>query len=183
MLRRSAAGLTALLLLAGLPASAPRAATQGLAGTASTGEIGLIAELPRLIRISGVNDLDLGTWTGTGARTRAMPHRVCTNAPDQLFSITATGSGTGGAFELAYGPAVLAYELEYRDRNTSPWAVLQPNVALAGQRGQAPTASASFCPDSGAQPQRLRVRIRRPAFLAAPAGAYSGILALLVAPD
>ena len=147
MLRRSAAGLTALLLLAGVPASAPRAATQGSVGSTSAGQIALRAQLSSLIRITGLDDINLGTWAGGGGRSQTMNHRVCTNAPGQLFSVTATGSGPGGAFELANGAATLSYLLEYR-AGPGGWTPLLPNVPLAGRRGQGAASGPTICPTS-----------------------------------
>jgi hypothetical protein len=183
MLRRPAAGLLVMLLSTGLPAAA-RAATEGTTGASSTGSVALTAALPGLIRITGVDDVNLGRWTGGGDRSVTMRHRVCTNSAGNRFSVTATGDGPAGAFQLADGAATLAYDLRYNDGFPPGGAVaLSPGVPLASQRGLAPSGSGPMCGPSGPQNQRLLVRVRRAAFLAAPAGVYRGTLTLLVAPD
>ena len=56
-------GLGGIIALAG---SSAWAATQGSVGTTSTGTVGLTVTIGTLARISDLDDLDLGNFTGSG---------------------------------------------------------------------------------------------------------------------
>ena len=100
--------IAALVAVVGLAATATLpalAATQGTAGATSNGSFSITITVPSLARISSLNDISLGSWTG---------------------------SGTGGAFTLQNGAKLLPYTVDYKDTGGTFDAVTAGNT-LTGQ--------------------------------------------------
>ena len=135
--RRIVASALSLLLFA-LPASG---AVQGGSGPQSTGtvDINLISGL--LVRISGLDDLPLGQWSGTG--DLAGDDNFCIGRTgvgffvQNSYQIRAQGDGVPGdpsAFVLRNGPRTISYNAFFNDQaGTANRQPLTPGVALTGQ--------------------------------------------------
>ena len=126
--------------------------------------------------INKLDDLNFGAWSGSGNMTQTSKHCVASTAPGNLYSITISGDGAGGAFTLGSGPGTLPYVVSYRDDQGSAWNQIQSGVTLFNQAGRSNTSN---CPS---QKQEVRVQFMANDLAAAPAGAYSGTLTLLVGP-
>ena len=85
------------------------------------------------VLISGLSDLQLGSWSGFGDLEGSDEHCVFAR-PGGRFAIAASGTGSGGAFVLQNGPGTLPFRVDYDDG--SGWSQLDPGVPLAGQRGE-----------------------------------------------
>lgn len=93
--------------------------------------------------------------------------------------MTASGSGASNAFTLASGSNSLAYSVFYNDASsTTGEAAVTAGTVLSGQSG-ANTTSVNC---GGGSNANFHVRIAESNLLAAPAGAYTGILTLFVEP-
>ena len=135
---RPHAALTAALALLASPAVA---ATQGTIGSTSTGSLGLALTIPSLVRITQVDDIALGNWTGAGALQGA--DSLCVFSTTRRYRVTATGSGAGGAFELAGGATVLPYAVQWRDvAGATSGAAMTAGTAL---NGQASATNSTIC--------------------------------------
>jgi hypothetical protein len=104
--KRTAGMLAAAISLLGFVTTA-QAATQGTAGTTSTGTVVINASIAARVAISNLNDLtfadsDFAPVIGTGGSVQKTDN-VCTwsNNADRSYFITASGSGAANAFTLA----------------------------------------------------------------------------------
>jgi hypothetical protein len=169
----------ALFLLA--QGSAANAARQGEIGATSTGSITISVSVAPRARISGLQDIEFGpTDPATGAR-RAQTLCVWSNSPAGSYSLTAAGSGPGGAFELSSGRRTVNYSVE--------WATSAGQTAGRSLSGGATrtnlqaTATGADCAE-GAGSASLAVALSPTQLAAAePGSAYSGALTLIVSPQ
>jgi hypothetical protein len=130
--------------------------------------------------ISGLSDLQLGTWSGFGDVEGAVDH--CVLGPEGgRYAVEGTGIGSGGAFVLQNGPGTLPFQVDYDDG--SGWSQLDPGVPLTGQRGAPNQNQFQRCLNGQQPPQRVRVRILAQDLSAAVAGSYGGSLTLLITPE
>ena len=105
MLQSRATKLPALALATALAAGAAAApvlaAQQGTLGTSSTGVANITLVKNALYRVTNIQDFVFSSWTGQTLRAE---NELCVYSSAGLsYRITATGSGTGGAFQLTNG--------------------------------------------------------------------------------
>jgi hypothetical protein len=132
-------------------------------------------------RISGLSDVAFGAIGNLSIDQRSS-QSLClyTSSAGGGYSITATGSGAGGAFTLDSGGSTLAYEVEWADSpGLATGSALSAGSPLAGQVSAANNQNCSPAPATTAS---LIVVLRASALGSATTGAYSGTLSLLVAP-
>ncbi|MFO0989289.1 MAG: hypothetical protein U1F37_18320 [Alphaproteobacteria bacterium] len=172
---RLAAGLSLAALLGAAPALA---ATQGTVGSTSTGSVTINATVPNLVRITNLDDINLGTWSGSGDMTGS--DNVCVWSTTRKYNITATGSGAAGAFTLSDGGTnTVAYSVQWAQTSgASTGTALTSGTALTAQNT---STTSTTC--SGGSNSTLIVKILDAALQAAPAASYSGTLTLVVAPE
>lgn len=153
------------------------AATDGTVGATSTGTATISVTLPKLVRIRGMRDFAFGTYTGTGALTDNENINVSSNYTG-TYSVTGRGSGAAFAFTLTDGSNLIPYSVAYNDATgTSGQAALTTNVALTGQTGIVkPLGTAT---DNA----NYQVDITEANLQAVDAGAYSGVLSLIITPE
>lgn len=155
------------------------AATDGTVGATSTGSVSISATIPNLARITALNDIALGTWSGTGALAGS-DNAICVWSSTGGYSLTATGSGAGGAFTLASGGNTVAYAVEWAQTGgASSGTAVTTGSALTGQTTNATSTSCASGPASTAG---VFVSVPEANLSAAPAGTYTGTLTLLVTP-
>lgn len=158
--------------------TAATAATDGTVGPNSTGTLLITAEVPNLVRITGLTDLDLGIWDGVNPMSGNDDACVWTTTGG--YNITATGSGAAGAFTLASGGNILAYTVQWDDTaGQTTGTGLTSGNALAGQTS---AATSTTCAVSGLNSSVI-VNISNADLATAPAGTYTGTLTLVVAPE
>lgn len=80
--------LIALLYIPG--AKGAEAATNGSLGLTSTGSTVVTVIIPNIFKISGVNDLTLGTYSGTGTMTGNQDLCIYTNRETGSYRVTVT---------------------------------------------------------------------------------------------
>lgn len=167
-------------LLVAAPAAA---STQGSFGATSTGSLTINASVPGRVRISGLSDVTFSNVDPSVDATDAQNVCVWSNTSTRGYSITATGSGTGGAFTLASGalPAVpYAVEWALSSGQTSGTS-LAAATALTGQTSTAINQDCSAGPSASAS---LVVSIASATLQSMSAGVtYNGTLTLVVAPE
>jgi hypothetical protein len=130
--------------------------------------------------ISGLSDLNFGSWSGIGDLQGEVEH--CVLGPrGGRFAIETTGDGPGGAFVLDGGPASLPFQVDYDDG--SGWSQMDPGVPLTGQRGSANQNQFQRCLNGSRPPERVRVSVLAQDLAGAVAGSYGGTLTLLVTPE
>lgn len=135
------------------------------------------------VRITGLSDVSFGTISSL-TLDLVQSESICVYAkspPANNYSITASGSGPGGAFVLNSPSGTLPFEVQWSDTpGQTSGSQLIANQALGGQHS---TASADDCSSGPASTASLIVILRSAALGAAFSGTYTGTLNLLVAPQ
>ena len=179
LVNKAASVALSAALLAGTAAYPAFAATQGSVGATSTGTSTVTVTVASLARVTAVDDMDLGTWSGSGALSTS--DDVCIWTTGGGYSITADGDGQGGAFELAQGQDTIAYSVKWAATAGDPNGTsLTAGTALTGQ---STSATSSDCNAGANLTATVAVEIAEGDLSSAPSGAYSGVLTLVVAPE
>jgi hypothetical protein len=170
-------------LFIALPVSAAHASTQGSLGATSTGSVSINASVPNRAQITGLSDVSFANADPTVAASNAQSVCVWSNTSTKGYSITASGSGTSGAFTLASGtlPAV-PYSVQWSQSSgqTSGTAVTK-SVALTGQVSTATRPACSAAPATSAS---LVIGIAATDLQGMASNtSYTGTLTLVVAPE
>ena len=133
-------------------------------------------------RITKLTDVAFGTIANfVTDLSNAQSICVYSTGTSSRYHVTATGSGAGGAFTLASGSNLLAYEVQWNaSPNQTTGNALNAGIALTGLTS---TATASACGSGPSTSASLIMIIRTGALSAATAGVYSGTLTLLIAPN
>ena len=156
------------------------AASQGSVGATSTGSVDIDLTVPQLARISALNDIALGTWTGTGGLSGS--DSLCVWTTTGAYNVTATGSGAGGAFTLDDGSGgTLAYAVEWAD--TAAAGAGSAMTAGAALNGQNAAATSTTCNGGANLDATVLVDVIEADLAAASYGNYTGTLTLVVAPE
>lgn len=128
-----------------------------------------------LIRISGLDPINLGTFDGVSDSRGGDDFCVYSNNASGIYSVTAYGQGPGGDLLLSDGGHNVPYVLEYDD-----------GAGFAPQPANTPITRANAhagAPDcGGASNAAIRVTVGAATLRDAPAGTYADELVLVVAP-
>ena len=134
-------------------------------------------------QISDLADVDFGTIISSVDQTNSQNVSICSfqNKPHATaYSVTAVGSGPGGAFELSNGAASLPYDVQWSDSTSQTGGtMLQAAVAAAGFGNGADGFQCSAQPDTAS----LTVTVRAASLTSAMAGSYSGTLQITIVPQ
>ena len=156
------------------------AATDGTLGTTSTGTSVITVTIPELILITGLADISFGTYGGTGDLNGNDDICIYTNKAAGTYGVTATGDGAASAFTITDGSNTIAYNVYFNDvSGTTGETQLITNTANTSQTGA--NTSSQNC--GGGANANFHVEMLEANLQAAPAGAYSGTLTLVVAPQ
>ena len=176
------AGLAAAGLACAAMAAPASAATQGSLGATSTGNITITVSVPSRVQITGLTDVAFTNVDPTATATNAQSNCVWSNTATKGYTITATGSGTSGAFTLASGSLTpVSYSVQWN----------QSTGQTSGTALTASTASSTFnstattptCTTAPATSSSLVVSISSAQLLnMASLTTYTGTLTLLVSP-
>ena len=145
------------------------ALTQGTTGTSSEGSLSIQLSIPPLVRIQGLQDIDLGSYPGTGNLLGFSDACVQRNGKG-TYSVSASSLNM---FTLVGGVS-LAYGLTWGGQP------LGLGVVLGGQVPDA-TALRGICGNSASN--RVGVKMLATDLQAAPPGMYTDVLTLMVQPD
>ncbi len=155
------------------------AATDGSLGLTSTGTADLEVEIDELMLISGMADLNFGTWTGSGDLNQNENICVYTNQASGNYTVTATGDGAGSAFTLTDGSNTLPYNVYFNDVSGMAGEVALTATTANTAQGGAHTTSQTC---GGGNNANYHVEIEDTALAAVPSGTYSGTLTIVVEP-
>lgn len=156
-------------------------------GCLLTGILALLMGLPtaaqaQQVRISRLTNVGFGTITALGTDQRRT-RNVCvySSAAGGRYSITARGNGAANAFTIASGARTIPYEVQWAQTSgQTVGTALSSGVALTGQTSAAVNSGCTLAPTRTAT---LIVILRGANLASATAGAYSGVLTLVVAPN
>lgn len=172
-------GCTIWVATAATPASA---STQGTLGATSTGSISISVSVANRAQITGLSDVTFTNIDPATAASAAQNNCVWSNTATRGYSITATGSGTSGAFTLANGASTVPYSVQWSQTSgQSTGTALTAGTALTGL---ATTAANSTCSTSPSTTFSLIVTISAPSLQSmVSATTYTGSLTLIVTPQ
>jgi len=132
------------------------------------------------VRVTGLTDVAFGSLTD-GDVVRAQNLCAFSSTSTKGYRVTASGSGSSGAFTLANGGSTLAYEVQWNKlTGQTAGTSLSPNVALTGQTS---AATQQQCNSGPATSASLILIVRGTSAGAAAGGNYSGTLTLLIGPE
>jgi hypothetical protein len=178
MMNKVAAVALSATMLAGTAISPAMAATNGSVGATSTGSSTITAVVGSLVRVTAVDDIDLGSWTGSG--DLQAQDDVCIWTTTGGYNVTATGNGGGGSdFSLTNGSDTLTYAVKWADESSGLTA-LSTGAALTGQQSN---ATSTDCNAGANLSATVAVEITETALSGADSGSYSGVLTLVIAPE
>jgi hypothetical protein len=134
------------------------------------------------VRITKLADVDFATVANLGAdQTRTQSVCAFSSTTGGRYRVTASGSGSGGAFTLASGARTLAYEVQWNSAPGQATGIsLSSNVARGGFTSAARNQQ---CTSGDATTASLIVVLRAAQLSAASAGAYTGTLSIILAPE
>jgi hypothetical protein len=170
------------LAAAGLAAAgAADAAQQGEMGATSSGSVGISLSVAPRARISGLKDISVSDADPASNLRTAQTVCVWSNSPAGAYTLTAGGSGSGGAFELAGGQQTLAYSVEWAQGAGQASGQTLPGGQTATSLQAA--ATQSDC-GSGTGSASLVVAFNSDQLAAVqPDTAYTGALTLTISPQ
>ncbi|WP_174291546.1 hypothetical protein [Sphingomonas bacterium] len=166
----------------GLTATPALASTQGTLGATSTGNITITVTVPNRVQITGLNDVAFTNVDPSTTATNAQSNCVWSNTATKGYTITATGSGTSGAFTLASGALTpVAYSVQW-NQSTGQSSGTALTAATASSTFNS-TATTPTCATAPATSSSLIVSITSAQLLTmASQTSYTGTLTLLVSP-
>jgi hypothetical protein len=174
--------VTCAALLALATSSAADAATQGTLGSTSTGSVSVSASVPNRVQLTGLTDVAFTNQDPSVAASSAQNVCVWSNTSTRGYNVSASGSGSGGAFTLANGASTVPYSVEWAaSSGATSGSALASGTALTGltSTGINPTCSAG--PASSAS---LVVKLSAANLQSMQAAtSYTGSLTLVVAPE
>lgn len=159
-----------------LGAGSAVAATDGTLGATSTGNLNVILGVPDMVKITKLNDINLGTYAGVnmvGSDDVCVYHNGAST-----YNITISGTGPANALQLKNGSATatIPFTATYFD-GVSTSAVV-PAVALTN-RQNASTTSMSC---SGGTNASMNVSVQSVDIESAPVDTYTETVTMTVAP-
>jgi hypothetical protein len=181
MLNKVAAVALSAVIATGTTLAPAFAATNGSVGATSSGSATVTAFVGALVRVTAVDDLALGTWTGVGSLATA--DNVCIWTTTGGYNVTASGDGGGGSdFALSNGASgSLAYTVKWDDTaSSSTLTTMTTGTALTGQVSG---ANSTDCNAGANLSATVAVEIAEADLTAADSGSYSGVLTLVIAPE
>jgi len=144
------------------------------------------AEAANQVRISALSDVTFGTVPSVTSDT-VRSQNICLYAktpPNNSYRITASGSGSGGAFLLTSGSDVLPYDVQWADTSGQTTGnQLISNQPLTAQQSSVGAGDPGDCSKGPANSASLIIILRSAALAAAASGTYNGTLTLLVAAE
>jgi hypothetical protein len=169
-------------LLAGGLDSGAFAATQGTLGSTSTGSLSISASVPNRIQLTGLTDVAFTNQDPSSTASNAQNVCVWANTSTKGYNVTATGSGTSGAFTLANGAATVPYSVQWSaSSGAAAGSALAAGTALTGLVSTATSPTCSAGPASSAS---LIVSLSSTNLQSMQAAtSYTGTLTLVVAPE
>jgi hypothetical protein len=177
--RRATIAAACAALLAG---SAGATATQGSLGATSTGSITITASVAARAQITGLTDVTFNAIDPMTAATAAQNNCVWTNTLNGGYSITATGSGTSGAFTLTNSTATVPYSVQRA--STTGQSSGPALTAGTAKTGMTSTATSPTCSSAPLTTSSLIIGIAPTNLINMTANTtYTGTLSLLVTPQ
>ncbi len=176
-------GLALLAATSALVAVPVAASTQGSVGATSTGSVAITVSVPNRVQITGLTDIDFSNHDPLTQATASQSNCVWSNTATKGYTITATGSGTAGAFTLA-SAALTPVNYTVLWNQTAAQTTGTALTAATASTGFVSTATRPGCTQAPSTSSSLTVQIA-PGEMQNMASLtnYTGTLTLLVNPQ
>ena len=180
LLTSARAASVALFCVGTVLAAPASAATQGALGATSTGSVLVTVSVPNRVQITGLSDITLTEVDPNAEAVRSQNNCVWSNTATKGYTITASGSGAGGAFTLA-APSLTAVAYDVKWSATSGATT---GTTLAAGAPSANYVSTALIPGCGlGSSSSMTVSIAAAQLQTMSSGSnYTGTLTLLVNP-
>lgn len=101
----------------------------------SIGELEMAIEVTELVKLSGLDDLYFSKWDNQSQMAQSDDICIYSNSAMGAYSVTARGSGAGGAFVVDDGVNKVNYQVYWQDQieSTSMGSKLEPNINAYNQ--------------------------------------------------
>jgi hypothetical protein len=170
-----------VLSLSVLAFDSASAATQGNIGNTSTGALSISLSVPKLARISKLDDITLGLWSGSGDLSGS-DSSICVWTNSGVYSVTAkTENNSGNKFNLrSQEGKLIPYQVQWaQSGNQTSGQQMTPDSPLTGQNTNAESSDCSQGPEATAG---LFVKVSEATLSVAGDGSYTDALTLVIAP-
>lgn len=185
----AAAAVTGFLICGA--GTAALAATQGTAQLgSSTGTVDVVVTTGLVARISGLNDIDLGTWSGTGDLSGS--DDLCIGRSgvglfaNGAYRVRLDGDGDPSdihAFTLTNGTHLLYYNVAFNDGTGTGGTPVTGGVMLGGQNGFGFWQFLNLLFDCAVDNANIEVTIPANELQSVPGGNYTGTLTVVLIPE
>jgi spore coat protein U-like protein len=156
-----------------------QAAQDGPLASTSGGEYSMSLDIPNLVKVSGIADLNFGSYSGIGSATQSDDVCVYTNNTNGQYRVTARGSGTAFAFTVANGAHLIPYTVRWNNSTgTGGNFSLSTNTQSSTLTGGNSTSQSC----GGGANANFEVSMAQAALLNVPAGTYTGVITLIIDP-
>ncbi len=167
------------------------AATQGTTTPgSSTGSVDVVVTTGLVARVSGLNDIDLGTWSGTGDLTGS--DNLCIGRSgvglfaNGAYRVRLDGDGDASdvnAFTLSNGTDLLYYNVAFNDNTGVGGTPVTGGVMLNAQSGFGFWQFLNVLFGCAVNNANIEVSIPAAELLSVPAGNYTGTLTVVLIPE
>lgn len=167
------------------------AATQGnTALGSSTGSVDVVVTTGLVTRISGLNDINLGTWSGTGDMSGS--DDLCIGRSgvglfaNGAYRVRLDGDGDASdinAFTLTNGTDLLYYDVAFNDATGAGGTPVTGGVMLNAQTGFGFWQFLNVLFGCAVNNANIEVSIPAAELLSVPAGNYTGTLTVVLIPE
>lgn len=172
---------SALALASALSLTLPaQAATQGSIGATSTGTVSITATVPNRALITSLTDVSFTNADPSVAASSSQGPCVWSNTSTRNYKVTATGSGTAGAFTIANGASVIPYSVGWA--NSAGATSLTALSAGTASASLASNATNITCSGSGNSTLQVSIGASDLQNMVAT-NSYTGTLTLVVQPQ
>lgn len=178
--RALAAMPLAALAATAILASPAHAAGQGSIGATSTGSVAITATVPNRALITSLTDVTFTNADPSVAATSSQGPCVWSNTSTRNYTITASGSGTAGAFTIASGAATIPYSVGWA--NSANASSLTALTAGSASSAVASNATNISCGGSGNSTLKVTIGASDLQNMVAT-NSYTGTLTLVVTPQ
>ena len=156
------------------------AASDGSLDTTSTGDTFITLSIANLVRISGVADLNFGTYSGSGDISRDDDVCIWTNHSAGNYKVLAQGDGDSHAFTVkTLGEETIAYSVRWNNSTRTTGNSQLTADQLSDDFSGASTTS-STC--GGGSTANFQVLFAQDDLLSVRPGTYTGVLKFIISP-
>ena len=132
-------------------------------------------------KVSGLADVPLGTWGGTGDLTSN--YTMCVyvqNDNESNYDVTGTGTGTGSAYIVTSGTNDISVSVAFEESGAPGFIGLSETIPTVFMN---PHTTDENCVGGGGNSAKIRVTVAEADMDFAISGTYTGTITLVTSPD